>query len=177
MTNWTSDLIAEIMTERNIDRTTVLKKHRYQTVHGFGYCRCSKCKNSWASYWIWIKIDLKRARIIYRFKQKCTKCSTLLSPIVTSEGLEAMMIFVCDRYIDIINGVKPKGRKKGTNKTKAPHKMDLCEKCGFGDHPCWLPLQTSLEEWYYLRVMFRNGFRMVCSKNHHLPKVWNLFYA
>uniref|UniRef100_T1IPG4 3CxxC-type domain-containing protein n=1 Tax=Strigamia maritima TaxID=126957 RepID=T1IPG4_STRMM len=135
MVQW---IIAEVMADHEVDPEDVVTRFRRHSVFGWGTFKCTECRISWSSQITWVTLDIKEQRIRRRFKQKCKKCGQPQRPWWQVEEFAYMMEFALVRYQKLVSGTwKPTNRALDKN-IAAPHKSELCERCGFGTRKCWL---------------------------------------
>ena len=126
------DIIRRVMRENGVNvRRRDDNRLKIFTVKGEGLFRCcNECGNAWSSYHTSIRVDLSRARVFKRYKQKCQQCSTCwVTPRFTSDRFEEIIKKVIRMHENRKNGYRDNRPAPVHGNTQGPHEQDDCERC------------------------------------------------
>lgn len=133
-----SEVIRTAMAENGLFAEDVPNVFRIQDVFGTSRSYCSRCHRVWSSHISWVKFDLRSQRVLKNWRQRCLRCQDEVSPFITAEELERMVVLAIQRCQQLIEGTfRPRAHCRNT----APHSTTTCEKCKYGRRPCWIAKQ------------------------------------
>lgn len=153
-------LVKEVMKSKGIDPKDVTNRVASFSQPFNGVFTCRNCVGKcWPSSWSWLVVNLKKQKIVRRFKQKCKDCGMEAVPFANVEQTRKVIEKVCDRYLKRIFDDQDPGKKKSPNRDLEPipalslprsakmHRIDLCEKCGYGTlpEPCYMNWMKMLQ--------------------------------